>query len=78
MAIWKYGGVYKIISLLSLIEEKRRELNELFLEKSCFDEIVLQKSQEIDMLLNILNRGYEDKYLKENSDIVLKKAQPGG
>lgn len=72
------GGVYKIINLLSLIEEKRRELNELFLEKNHFDEIVLQKSQEIDMLLNLLARGYGDDYLAKDNNSVLKKAQPGG
>lgn len=76
MVIWRV--VIKIINLLSLIEEKRRELNELFLEKNCFDEIVLEKSQEIDMLLNILARGYGDDYLDKDSDSILRKAQPGG
>ncbi|WP_353622106.1 hypothetical protein [Halocella sp. SP3-1] len=48
------------------------------MEKNHFDEIVLQKSQEIDMLLNLLARGYGDDYLAKDNNSVLKKAQPGG
>ncbi|HOA41498.1 MAG TPA: aspartyl-phosphate phosphatase Spo0E family protein [Halanaerobiales bacterium] len=52
-----------IYELDVLIEKKRAELIRLFEEKKIFDEKIVEKSQELDQLLNCLNNRLQKKAL---------------
>lgn len=60
--IWRWG-MNDIYELDVLIEKKRTELIRLFEEKKIFDEKIVEKSQELDQLLNCLNNRLQKKAL---------------